>query len=133
MAKLSALLLFSLLLPAATPPGQHLRLIRDPFRPLVNAPKGGAPRVSAAPLPAGKAGVRWQTLQIQGIVLGGDRAAVALASDAGGVSFLLRPGDRLYDALIVRISLRGLWLEKLVPAGPHGKPRGGLMLLPMRP
>lgn len=132
MPKFSLILLLLLISPLAAPhraPAQRARPVRDPFRPLVSAPRPGQ---VAMPRPAGKAGLRWQSLQIQGIALGSGQAAVALAANGHGVSYLLRPGDRLFNAVVARISLRGLWLRKLQPAGPRGTPRGKLMLLPMR-
>ena len=132
MSRWGVLLLLPFLWPAMpVSKPKSLRLGRDPFRPLVRRPRQG-PGGAAVVRPTGKAGVRWQTLQIQGIALGGQEAAVALATAPGGISYLLRPGDRLFNALVVRITLRGIWLEKLVPSGPHGRPQGQLRLLPMR-
>ncbi len=136
MSRWGGLLLIQFLWPALLlpiPKPQHLRLSRDPFRPLVSHPHAGPGAAPVVRRPPGKAGLRWQSLQIQGIALGGRNAAVALAATGQGMSYLLRPGDRLFNALIVRISLRGIWLEELAPAGPRGRPHGKLRLLPMRP
>ncbi len=78
---------------------------RDPFAP-IQPPK--------STLPSGRAGLLLSDLHIIGVAVGGPLGPVALVSDsAAGIGasqiYFLRPGDRIYDALILRISPQGVW------------------------
>jgi len=76
---------------------------RDPFVPLINQQKAGAP----SNLPAGKAGLVIGTIRVDGAVhTQGEMIAVVTNPDQR--VYFIRQGDRLYDGDVEKIDMEGV-------------------------
>lgn len=74
---------------------------RDPFQSLVESRD---PEQRAQERPSGPAGLLIDEIEIQGIFLLQDGPVVQVESASEETSFLLRPGDQLWDGELVRIT-----------------------------
>jgi hypothetical protein len=85
--------------PAAKAPAR-----RDPFESLVSAEKGPAVPQN---LPAGKAGLMVNTLNLDGIVRG-PNGMIAIVSNPQERVYFLREGDQLYDGQVGSITMEAV-------------------------
>lgn len=88
-------------------PTPHSR--RDPFKTLIIPPGSG--KGQPLNLPAGKAGLLIDRLQVQGIAIGGPTGPVALVAE-GDETYFLRPGDRIYDGVVERLEPSGIEFQR---------------------
>lgn len=115
-ARIAGLALAALLaagaLGAQAPAAPHKltpRSRRDPFKTLIAPPGSG--KGQPLDLPAGKAGLLIDRLQVQGIAVGGPTGPVALV-EQGDETYFLRPGDRIYDGLVERLEPSGIEFQR---------------------
>ncbi len=100
---------------------------RDPFRALLAAP--GVNSGPMQPTIPGRAGLLWMDLAVEGVVTGPHSLALVAAPDHR--TYLLVPGARIYNAMVFRISSRGIWFETLQKPGPAGSLSGRLVFKPL--
>lgn len=96
---------------AARGPSQHAASSRDPFKTLI-APPGTQGRAQLPNRPPGQAGLVIHELQVQGVAIGGPTGPVALVLGTDKETYFLRPGDRIFDGIVVRIVPGGIVFQR---------------------
>lgn len=84
---------------------------RDPFHSLI--PKAGSGK--GAPdldRPAGRAGLEIAELTVQGVAIGGPTGNVALVEGRSGTTYFLRPGEQIFDGVVLRLTPNGIWFRR---------------------
>lgn len=81
---------------------------RDPFQPIV-PPRAAGPQK----LPPGRAGLEVDHLRVVAVALGGPRGPVGMVAGAAGHTYFLKPGDRIFDARVLRLNTDGIWFERI--------------------
>lgn len=109
LALAAAVLACLCLLPAQTPAAHPRHSGRDPFKSLIPPPGEG--KAGPLNLPGGKAGLLIDKLVVQGVAVGGPTGPVALVAE-GAETFFLRPGDHIYDGVVVRIEPQGIVFQR---------------------
>lgn len=84
---------------------------RDPFHSLI-PPAGSGKGRAATDRPPGRAGLEIAKLSIQGVALGGPTGNVALVASASGETYFLRPGEDIFDGMVLRLTPNGIWFRR---------------------
>ncbi len=87
---------------------QHGR--RDPFHSLIPAAVGKGQRRSNRP--PGRAGLEIDRMTIQAVAIGGPTGPVALVADSSGATYFLRPGEQIFDGVVLRLTPNGMWFRR---------------------
>ncbi|MGH9525161.1 MAG: hypothetical protein ACRD2F_00685 [Terriglobales bacterium] len=84
---------------------------RDPFHSLIPKASSGKP---GAPTnrPPGRAGLEIGQLTVQGLALGGPTGSVALVAGRSGGTYFLRPGEHIFDGVVLRLTPNGIWFRR---------------------
>lgn len=81
---------------------------RDPFTSLEVRP---APPGAVESRPPGKRGLGVHEIVVRAVALGGPNGPAALVAAPDGRTYLLRPGDQLYDASVLALDANGIWFR----------------------
>lgn len=83
---------------------------RDPFHSLI--PKAGSGKTVELNRPAGRAGLEIDQLTVQGLAIGGPTGPVALVAGRSGGTYFLRPGEHVFDGVVLRLTPEGIWFRR---------------------
>lgn len=84
---------------------------RDPFHSLI--PKAGSGKAAVdLNRPEGRAGLEIDQLSVQGLAIGGPTGPVALVAGRSGATYFLRPGEHVFDGVVLRLTPDGIWFRR---------------------